>query len=284
MIFYHADDYGINPEQSERILYCNSHGALNSVSIMPNSDHLAETVPLIPETVSRSIHINLCEGHCVSPADQVALLVDKNGEFNRSFSELLLMSVVKRKTVFQQIKTECSGQINRVMDLTGKNKPVRIDSHRHYHMIPAVFRALYEITEENGIEVDYVRWPVEPIALYRKDGIGRLSPVNIVKCAVLWALGKADSGIRKKWKQNRKALFCGVLYTGRMFYENVAPVLDAFKDKAAEEGLDLEVLFHPGGVKEGEQHISETVGFHAYYESEDRDREGEALIKLGKTV
>ena len=46
---FHADDYGLFPEQSKRILHCIESGALNGVSIMPNSPYLQECMQMLAE-------------------------------------------------------------------------------------------------------------------------------------------------------------------------------------------------------------------------------------------
>ena len=130
---FHADDYGLFPEQSKRILHCMEHGALNGVSIMPNSPYLQECMQMLAEAcatrrtsasskdsgfsdgadvpesdtirsvaglsrpnppVSLTIHLNLVEGKALSPRYKVSLLTDPDGVFRPSFGKLLLVSCV----------------------------------------------------------------------------------------------------------------------------------------------------------------------------------------------
>ena len=128
---FHADDYGLFPEQSKRILHCMESGALNGVSIMPNSPYLQECMQMLAEAcatrrtsasskdsgfsdgtdvpesdtirsvaglsrpnppVSLTIHLNLVEGKALSPLHKVASLTNKDGVFRPSFGKLLLVS------------------------------------------------------------------------------------------------------------------------------------------------------------------------------------------------
>ena len=130
---FHADDYGLFPEQSKRILHCMEHGALNGVSIMPNSPYLQECMQMLaeasaPQRTSASskdsgfsggtdvpesdtirsaaglsrphppifltIHLNLVEGKALSPRHKVSSLTDPDGIFHPSFGKLLLVSCV----------------------------------------------------------------------------------------------------------------------------------------------------------------------------------------------
>ena len=43
-IWFHADDYGVTPEQSKRILDCYKQGVLNSISVLPNSPLLVSNI------------------------------------------------------------------------------------------------------------------------------------------------------------------------------------------------------------------------------------------------
>ena len=130
---FHADDYGLFPEQSKRILHCMEHGALNGVSIMPNSPYLQECMQMLAEAnaprrtsasfkdsgfsgsadvpesdtirsaaelsrphppVFLTIHLNLVEGKALSPLHKVSSLTDPDGVFRPSFGKLLLVSCV----------------------------------------------------------------------------------------------------------------------------------------------------------------------------------------------
>ena len=130
---FHADDYGLFPEQSKRILHCMESGALNGVSIMPNSPYLQECTQMLAEAcatrrtsasskdsgfsdgtdvpesdtirsvaglsrpnppVSLTIHLNLVEGKALSPLHKVSSLTDPDGVFRPSFGKLLLVSCV----------------------------------------------------------------------------------------------------------------------------------------------------------------------------------------------
>ena len=47
MTEFHADDYGLFPKQSKRILRCITEGACNGISIMPNSPYLSECMEML---------------------------------------------------------------------------------------------------------------------------------------------------------------------------------------------------------------------------------------------
>ena len=53
MIEYHADDYGMFKTQSKHIMDCYHEGALNGISIMPNSPYLDECMAEIADIRKR---------------------------------------------------------------------------------------------------------------------------------------------------------------------------------------------------------------------------------------
>ena len=68
MTEFHADDYGLFPEQSRRILYCHQNGVLNGTSVMPNSPWRDRCLDMLPEKgIALSVHLNLMEGQCMAP-------------------------------------------------------------------------------------------------------------------------------------------------------------------------------------------------------------------------
>ena len=89
-IWFHADDFGVTAEQAKRILDCYQNGVLNSISVMPNTPALAESLALLREAdpqgnkIRRVLHLNFVEGKPLAGAENVPLLVDKTGYFNKS--------------------------------------------------------------------------------------------------------------------------------------------------------------------------------------------------------
>lgn len=48
-IWFHADDFGVTREQSARILECYDNGVLNSISVLPNTGALKESLRLLDQ-------------------------------------------------------------------------------------------------------------------------------------------------------------------------------------------------------------------------------------------
>ncbi|MBO4456632.1 MAG: ChbG/HpnK family deacetylase [Butyrivibrio sp.] len=294
MIEYHADDYGLFPEQSRHIMECYHKGALNGISIMPNSPYLKECMDEISdvrENLFVTVHLNFVEGKPIS-GSKANKLTDANGNFNCGFAKLLAVSYnpFLRRVYYKQIRREVETQL-RACEEYMNGGVFRIDGHVHYHMIPIVFDALMDVIKSCGFRVSYIRFPYEEVSVYAKN-IGKLkglTAINFVKVMILNALVKrnkrkyssqlADLGVEDK-------LFMGVMLSGHMFYENVKPCLKDAGDLLAKRGKDdAEILFHPGDVSvPADIERLTSKDDYEFLTSSNRMKEAEALKMFGSNL
>lgn len=283
MILFHADDYGINRMQAERILACSKQGVLNSVSIMPNSVHLDETISLLQDEIKKGVHLNLAEGHTCADPDKVPLL-HKNGIMRHSFFSLLFISIIRYKALKEQAATEILAQINTIMRYLPADYKIRIDSHIHYHMIPGVFNGMCKALSLCGHEVEYIRFPSEVLRIYTKSpSVWRhIHPVNIIKMLLLNFFGVINRKLLKKYGyETCTGYFFGVAFTSEMYGAHVLEILRKYCKLSEENGKCLEILFHPGAIYEGEEYLAGcNDAFKAVYSSNNRKREAEMLHRM----
>lgn len=253
---YHADDYGLFPTQSHRILDCHRNGNLNGISIFPNSPHLRECMSdmdQFSEEVAVTVHLNIIEGKSLTA---VPLLTDGDGNLNCAFGSLLLRSFLPGRDKYrQQLKRELLAQIRAVQTCFPENVPVRLDGHAHYHMLPVVFDALMDVIREEKLNVSYIRIPREHLRIYLPclHRLHDFSPINLIKVLILNLLSlRARIRYGNYLKTLEQKLFLGVFLSGRMYYENVIHILPRAVSLAERKGMDLEILGHPGGVFEPE--------------------------------
>lgn len=285
MIELHSDDYGLFPAQSKRIAECVQKKAINGISIVPNSPYLDECMSFIAgQECEYTIHINLVLGKRLSPISG-AEHISKGGVLCCSFSKLLLASYLPsiRKRYYEEIKGEIRAQINATKGYY-KNRPLRLNSHRHYHMIPIVFDAMAEIIREDDLEVSHIRFPIEPVSRYiRLTGkTGMIRPINIVKAIILNTLSARNRSKHPALFNSLSHMeFAGVIYSGNMTINNTLPILE----DAIKRGVDMEMAFHPGGVFEPddlkELNDEEEASFQS---SHKRTLETESVIALSSSL
>lgn len=290
---FHADDFGITPEQSQRILECcgdypGGQGLLNSLSILAGSPHFEECCALLdarPESLRIGVHLNFVEGPCCADPSDVPRLVDEKGMFKLGYGGLLAGSLGGGAAELRrQLALEAEAQIARVVgrfpELRGR---LRVDGHQHTQLIPAVFDATLDAVRASGCTLEYLRVPVEPASAFAHAGVaGTIKPVNWVKHVLLNTLWRRDrralavSGLAPY--EGLSAVFCGVLFSGHMDQGRVAAVLPGLTECAREQNMALELLFHPGRVASAEECLNPALpGFAEFSCGEGRDVEHDAL-------
>ncbi len=287
MTEFHADDYGLFTAQSERILKCCREGVLNGTSIFANGEEIADCLEMLPEDgLSVSVHLNLMQGRCLAPKEQLPLLVDDAGIFSVSFLTLLLSPLTGQHEAYkQQIKSEFRAQVSALLPVFRRlGQPLRLDGHAHWHLLPVAFDAMMEMIEEDHLDVSYIRIPSEPLGLYLRHFLRIIPfpPINIVKSLLLRILARRDL---RRWRRAlsglEQKLFLGVLLSGCFDIRRFRVLLPSAEALAARRGIGLEMLAHPGGVFEPED-ISRLTNKNdlRFLTSSARNVEAESFLRL----
>lgn len=293
-IYFHADDYGVTKEQSEAILSCSLQGALNSISILPNTPQLKECLELLEEKDSghrlrRVLHLNFVEGKPAAKAESVSDLTDETGYFGVSFGKLLQWSYCKRgedrERLKKQLKTEIAAQLDAVTK-AGGCQITAVDSHQHYHMIPLVMEALLEVLTEKeaGARVREIRIAADPLLpLVQTPSVWfRVPPINWVK----WLILRIHAGRSRKALQKMgiaSPVFFGMYFTCQMKQDVVEALLPKYQRYAQKRHASLELMFHPGNLSSREELLDKrSKELEEFYLSENRFAEAECLRSLKK--
>ncbi len=281
MIYFCADDYGMSKESNDRIEECLQNGALNKISVLPNGEIANFTNRLNKTEVKLSLHLNLVEGHPLSDAKEISLLVDDNGCFKYSFTLLLFLSLLQKKEELRrQLFTEIQNQVKFWKEQLGENTGIFIDSHQHVHMIPLVFKTLLDVIKEEKLQVDSLRIPAEPITPYIKTPSLYLSyaPVGLVKQWLLKFLAFVN---RKELEKSQipYSYFMGVLFSGKMDKRKISKILPKYLKIAEKHSKDVELGFHPGYSEIGEKLFDGSrKSFSKFYFSPWRKVEFDTLL------
>lgn len=293
-IWFHADDYGVTVKQSERILSCHREGVLNSISVLANTNALADSLKLLNEVdpdknrIRRVLHLNFVEGKPLAGAKKVPLLVDSAGLFDKSFIQFFQWNYTKRgvqrRKLVEQIKTEIRAQL-RAVTIEHNYGITAIDSHQHYHMIPIIFDSLMEVLSEQEFQqlcIHQIRIPVDPLTpiLHNPKMRKGVPIINWIK----WCILRIYAGRTKKLLQKKRIespVFFGIFYTCEMKTEVVKALLPAYKAYANNRHTQLELMFHPGNlIKASELLDARSKELTMFYMSDNRFREAECLKLL----
>jgi predicted glycoside hydrolase/deacetylase ChbG (UPF0249 family) len=144
-LIINADDFGFTPDVNAGIVHAHVNGVLTSTTLMANGDAFDDAVRLAFATPTLDIgcHLVLVQGRS---------LVD-----GRSLPERprdLLLALAKGSI---NPYREMRAQIEKI--LAAGLRPTHLDSHKHTHIVPAVFRAVVRLADE--FRIPYVRLPLD---------------------------------------------------------------------------------------------------------------------------
>ena len=287
MIEYHADDFGASEGAARRMIDCINRGKLNGISLMPNAPAFNKCMEIFKaeckKKVRLSVHLNIMTERPLSDPADIPDLVDDSGFFNMSYMKLIKACLIPSlgKRLRKEIKAELSKQINACLPYIPEEEGLRLDSHRHFHMVPLVFSVIDEIVREEGLNLSYIRIIREKPYLYRGlAGFQHFRAVNIVKVILLDLFSVIDSiGWRELWNRGN-GVFGSILFSGCMTKRNVKLILKNIERNPASQGKDIELMFHPGAVTDPEElQMIHDPEDRAYMSDPLRFKEGEALMQ-----
>lgn len=149
---FNADDFGISRGVNEAIVRAHKEGILNSASIMINQKYAKEAIDLakLMPDLEVGLHINLTNEEPAANPAEIPLLADENGKLKNGFVNLLLLSLLHPKKLAAQAEIEIRAQIKKY--LQSGLKLTHLDSHRHVHLIPVIFKVVRKLQKEFGAE------------------------------------------------------------------------------------------------------------------------------------
>ncbi|NOX15716.1 MAG: ChbG/HpnK family deacetylase [Epsilonproteobacteria bacterium] len=278
-IFIHADDFGNSLHISECICKCLDIGALNSTSIIVNSDKLDESLKLIKgRKIRKVLHLNIAEGKAISNQN-FQYLTDKNCHFFRSWQRVVfeyycISNKDKKELIKKEIKKEFKNQILLYCEKL-QTKDINIDSHQHYHVIPFMTDILIELKDEININILNIRVTKERF-FWAIGSFGDLKNYIGVNFLVHFLLNFLANKMIKKFNKlgiKYNDAFIGVLFSGDITFKAIQKGLEKVEDADT-----IEILLHPGYLSSQEKAQFKNDQFKRFYISKNRNKEMSVLL------
>ncbi len=236
-----ADDLGISNNINKGVIDGYNSGIIKSASLCANGETFSSVInEIIPECpdLCIGVHLNIIEGKSLTNPDKIPLLVDKNGNFNNGYLQLIAKSA--NKNFLEQLEIEFRAQIEKIKEHIS---PAHIDSHVHTHAIPAIFELTCKLAEE--YKIPYVRTQFERpyITPIVTKHLNLKYPVNQIKVALLNCFSLKNKKTLEKYSNLKtNEYLVGVAYTGMMDNNTLESGLGVFKK---DSDLVVEALIHP---------------------------------------
>ena len=230
-LIVNADDLGMTPGTNKAIFDGFDHGIITHSSIMANSDYFSEAVEGIKtrDDLKIGIHLNLTYGKALH---YNRVYNDCNGFFNLGFLPILRKSI-SQKEFLQAVEKEFESQILHV--LNAGIAITHIDSHRHIHLIPNIYKIVIDLS---------VKYHIKRVRLINENFLESLMMTKrcdfllnggLIKFILLKILTAINC---KKFNSNSPIKFYSILYTGVVHKE----VLERLR----RSDQSYEIMVHPG--------------------------------------
>lgn len=264
---FNADDFGRNLCVNKAVMLAFKKGILNSASLMVNAGRAEEAFRFASENpeLRVGIHLTLTREKslkAVSNPSTISLVADHAGFFKHGFLRLLLFSLFRKKTLQKEAETEMRSQIELAIrkGLTISH----LDSHRHIHMIPALFAVAEKL--QKAYKIPRLRIVNEEFA-YSFSNAGKLRCLRNGGFAkyLLLKFFSHINGTRSS------TYFYSILYTMQLWGENVASVRYPSRFTA------IEMVFHPE-YADMDKKTKEPTLSDCFLSSPDRKKEFLALM------
>ena len=150
-IIFNADDFGMSKGVNAAIYKAHTEGILNSTSLMINQQFAMQAVDLAKKMpkLKVGLHINLTNEQPAAQASLIPHLTDKMGRFCNGFVKLFILCFLHPKKMRQEAYVEIKAQIEKFLK-TGLVLD-HLDSHRHVHLIPPIFKAVKQLAQEYDV-------------------------------------------------------------------------------------------------------------------------------------
>lgn len=223
-----ADDFGLSMGVTRGILDAQAAGVVSSVSVLVNAPGWPDAAAALRAgrtALGVGLHLNLTVGEPLSGA---RTLVDgRTGRFHACAG--LVARALAGRIDSADVARECAAQLACLRAAGGT--VTHIDSHRHIHVLPGIWRAVVETASAHAVPV--VRLPLEP--LWTNSGNWRALAKKLALAAT-WRV--AARGVAVPFHADR---FYGIsLQGGRGFLERLLTLIDRL------EPGTTELMVHPG--------------------------------------
>jgi hopanoid biosynthesis associated protein HpnK len=261
-VIINADDFGLCRPVNEGIVLAHSEGILTSATLMANTPGFDEAVARAKDNprLGVGVHLNLVRGRPLSRPEEVPGLVGRDGRFLFKPSSLI-RKIASGRIRTSELERELRAQVEKA--LASGLSLTHLDSEKHLHAFPPVFRVVIRLAREYGFQ------RVRFINEIRLSGhVGQSLKAAFLSACCLRMRGE----VQKAGLVNPDA-FYGICNSGRMTAAALGKIFRRLPDGAAE------VMVHPGFQTPELFEVEREVG--RYYINRFRERELRALLDPG---
>jgi chitin disaccharide deacetylase len=162
-LIINADDFGLTTGINRAILKAHCDGVVSSATLMANAPAFDDAIHMTKTTPRLSVgcHIVLVDGSPLSDASRITSLTQSAHSSRPRFSDRLGMffaAALSGRIAPAQVELEVAAQIAKLQSVG--LAVTHIDTHKHTHMIPMVWRSVLRAAKACGVPA--LRNPFSP--------------------------------------------------------------------------------------------------------------------------
>ncbi len=258
-VIINGDDFGLCQGVNEGIIRAFREGILTSCSLLVNTPGFEKAVEMAKAHPSLGIgvHLNIVRGLPLVGPEEIPSLVKRDGYFYGSVYPIIL-GLLRGKIKGEEIEREWRAQIEKALR-TGL--PItHLDSEKHIHTFPPLFRLTLKLAAEYGIyRVRYINekclvWP----------------PSQMIKAWVIAGWCSRTKPYVEGLGVKVVDYFYGFCQAGRVSVKWLKKTLKKLRPGSSE------IMTHPGYLTEDLLELEKKLG--SYYINRRREDELKALI------
>lgn len=155
-LIVNADDFGVSSKVNEGIIQSIKVGIATSLSLLVNMEGFADALEKLRANpdIDAGVHLNIYRG---TPITRLNYLTRKSGHFIENIYLICSKILIAPKRARQEISQEFEAQIKKATE--NGVKISHLDTDKHIHSIPIVFKIVVALAEKYHIPV--IRLPCE---------------------------------------------------------------------------------------------------------------------------
>lgn len=230
-LIVNADDLGWSDGVNEGIFRAHREGIVTSATLaanMPAAGAAAARLESLPG-LGVGVHLNACQGPALSATGR-EVLAGRGGMMDSTGAAVIRRCIFRRRRTLKALEAEFDAQICRALELGVR--ATHLDTHRHVHAWPAVFRLVARLCSR--YDIAFVRWHREVLPAGAPPPEPRQRRIG----SALTRLGRRCRKIAPQRIATNGTL--GVAHTGRIDVAFLLAAVEALRPGATE------IMVHPG--------------------------------------
>jgi chitin disaccharide deacetylase len=234
-LIVNADDFGLTSGVNRGIVEAHEHGIVTSATLMACGAKFQEAVAMASRSPQLSIgcHVLLVDASPVLELLQVSSLAASNSGILKFREHLISFAglAIAGRLDEDEIEAEITAQIRKLQ--AAGIQVSHLDSHKHTHMFPVVFRPMLRAAKKCGVSA--VRNPFEPLFLAGTKNWKRRFQLGILRSfRTTFRKALEESGVRTPHG------CVGIVATGGLTLDGFRQLIENLPDGT------WEFVTHPG--------------------------------------